>query len=319
MEFNLENPFTSFNDHHLDAVPALFAGESDHMPSLLSFNDDQISFSIRREAFSLTYRTQFVYKFDRSIAYLAMNYIDRFLSRQAVLENKPWVVRILVISCLSLAAKMRCIDLCLSDIQRDEGLMFDSQSVHRMEGMILSSLKWRLRSITPFSFLHFFTSLYPLEDPSIAQSLIHRASTIIFTSHYDIKLFEYNPSVIAASALLYVAEKLIPMQFLSFKNAIFRCEYVKSDEILNCLSVMRETVTRGIESSIDAMSDCSLTPRSVLRRESVECAVKLGSKKGGEKMNVQSNCGVKRKGKSERIPREREVGSGKTCLLNWSK
>nr|GMD05226.1 putative cyclin-D6-1 [Ipomoea batatas] len=233
MDFNLENPFTSFNDHHLDAVPALFAGESDHMPSLLSFND-QISFSIRREAFSLTYRTQFVYKFDRSIAYLAMNYIDRFLSRQAVLENKPWVVRILVISCLSLAAKMRCIDLCLSDIQRDEGLVFDSQSVHRMEGMILSSLKWRL-SISSLPY---------------------------------IKLFEYNPSVIAASALLYVAEKLIPMEFLSFKNAIFQCEYVKSDEILNCLSVMRETVTRGIESSIDAMSDCSLTPRSVLRRES---------------------------------------------------
>lgn len=57
MEFNLENPLTSFNDH-LDAVPALFAGESDHMPSLLSFND-QISFSIRREAFSLTYRVSF--------------------------------------------------------------------------------------------------------------------------------------------------------------------------------------------------------------------------------------------------------------------
>lgn len=50
----------------------------------------------------------------------------------------------------------------------------------------------------------------------------------LFNLMIDIKLFEYNPSVIAASALLYVAEKLIPMQFLSFKNAIFRCEYVKS-------------------------------------------------------------------------------------------
>lgn len=44
----------------------------------------------------------------------------------------------------------------------------------------------------------------------------------------DIKLFKYKPSVIAASALLYVAEKFIPLQFSSFRNAIFRCEYVTS-------------------------------------------------------------------------------------------
>lgn len=116
-------------------------------------------------------------------------------------ENKPWIIRILVTASLSLAAKMRNINnlpishiiipvsnnssLDQSEHRDNEGLIFNLQSVHRMENLILTTLNWRLRSITPFAFLQFFNSLFELSNnQSLSQSLEDRASDVIFISHY---------------------------------------------------------------------------------------------------------------------------------------
>ncbi|MCD7453307.1 hypothetical protein HAX54_020472 [Datura stramonium] len=267
MEFDLENPLTGFEEHHIDAVSALFTAESDHTPSFLAFKSTDVRFSLRRHSLSLISQAQSSYKFNGYIAYLAVNYIDRFLSRQVVLENKPWIVRILVIASLSLAAKMRNIDLSLSDIQRDVGLIFDAQSIHRMESLILATLNWRLRSITPFSFLHFFTSVFQLGDSSLTQSLKQRASDIIFSAQYEIKLFDYKPSIVAASALLCAADELIPLEFSSCLGAISECQYLNKEELMNALAVMREMLIKGQESAVDAESCSMLTPKSVLECE----------------------------------------------------
>ncbi|OIT07079.1 PREDICTED: putative cyclin-D6-1 [Nicotiana attenuata] len=260
MKFDLENPLTSSNEHENDTVSALFAAESDHMPSFFSFKSTDIPFSIRRHAFSLISQAQFSYNLDQFTTYLAINYIDRFLSKQAVPENKPWIVRLLVIASLSLAAKMRSINLSLFDFQRDEGLIFDSESIQRMEVLILTTLNWRLRSITPFAFLDFINSLFELSDSSLSQTLKDRATDIIFNSHYEVKLFEYKPSILAASALLCAAHELIPQQFSIFLDEVSKCEYINKEELLNCWAVMRDA-------TINEMTSSSLTPKSVLEYE----------------------------------------------------
>ncbi|XAR53415.1 hypothetical protein NMG60_11021960 [Bertholletia excelsa] len=79
--------------------------------------------------------------------------------------------RLSAVSSLSLDAKMEKFQLSLSDIQGDDGFKFDAQSVQRMELHILATLNWRMRSITPFSFLHFFLSLFDLEDPQLTRAL----------------------------------------------------------------------------------------------------------------------------------------------------
>ncbi|CAN4083924.1 unnamed protein product [Withania somnifera] len=273
MEFDLETPLTGFGEHQFDAVSALFATESDYTQSFLAFESTDVRFSLRRHSISLISQAQNSYKFDGYIAYLAVNYIDRFLSKQAVLESKPWIPRILVIASLSLAAKMRNVDLSLSDIQRDVGLIFDAQSIHRMELLILDTLKWRLRSITPFSFLHLFISIFQLGDSSLMQSLNQRASDIIFSTRYEIKLFEYKPSIIAASALLCAADELIPLQFSSCLAAISECQYLNKEELMNALVLMREMLIEGRESTVDAESCSMLTPKSVqeCERTSSQC------------------------------------------------
>ncbi|KAL3627624.1 hypothetical protein CASFOL_028987 [Castilleja foliolosa] len=270
MELNLQNPLTSHDDLQYDGVSALFSNESDHSPSLLSVVSSDFRFSIRRSVFSLLSHARLNYDIDPFIVYLSVNYVDRFLSKQQILEKRPWISRILVVASLSLAAKMTNVDLSisLSNLQREEGFEFDVQSVHRMEKILLSTLQWRMRSITPFSFLQFFISVSKIEDSSsLANCLKHRASDIIFNVQQEPKLLEYKPSIISASALLCSIQELSPLALSSSEAAISTCEYVNKDALLECVGAMQEITSEGYEYEASVTASGTLTPISVLDGE----------------------------------------------------
>lgn len=124
----------------------------------------------------------------------------------------------------------------------------------------MGALKWRMRSITPFSFISYFISLFKLRDPSLKQAIKARATEIIFKAqngkypekertqkkkkatfigHFssalahkifisfaEIKLLKFRPSIIAASALLSAAHELLPLQYPCFRKATSNCSYV---------------------------------------------------------------------------------------------
>ncbi|KAL0398683.1 UNVERIFIED_CONTAM: putative cyclin-D6-1 [Sesamum radiatum] len=270
MELDLQNPLTAHQDLQYDGVPSLLANESDHMPSLLSFHGSDFRCSIRRTALSLISQVKFAYNLDPFLVYLSVNYVDRFLSKQEILEKKPWIAHILVVASLSLAAKMRNSDLSisLSDLLREDGFEFDSQSVLRMERILLSTLRWRMRSITPFSFLQYFISLLKIEDPSLTRCLKHRASEIIFIRSQELKLLEYKPSTIAASALLCAIHDSTPPTFFSSSDAaITSCEYVDKDALSECFGVMQEMTREGYGVGLDESACVTVTEISVLDRQ----------------------------------------------------
>ncbi|OVA07972.1 Cyclin [Macleaya cordata] len=266
MEYDLENPLLGFQEDQSDTIPYLFASELDHMPCLnyvSSFETRDLDVSVRREGISLILQMQFSCNFDPSIQYLAVNYFDRFISRQEVPHEKPWMLRLLGISCVSLAAKMKRIDFSLTDFQREEGFIYDTQTIQRMELLILGALKWRMRSITPFSFVNFFLSFFKLKDPPLRQALKARATEIIFKAQREIKLLEFKPSIIAASALLSASHELFPLQFPCFRTAISASTYVNKEKLLDCSNVMHTIVMDSYESVLDTVS-CSDTPVNVL-------------------------------------------------------
>ncbi|OMP10437.1 hypothetical protein COLO4_04511 [Corchorus olitorius] len=256
MEFDLENPLTNFNDFFPVAAatsttfPSLFLVESDHMPTpnyvdTLKARDLDVSF--RREAISSI--SQLSCKFDPFLSYLAVNYLDRFLSSQGIPQPKTWVFKLVALSCVSLAAKMMKTEFSLADFQGDEGFIFDAQTIERMEYLILGSLKWRMRSITPFSFISFFISFFKLKDPPLRQALKARAVEIIFKAQMDIKLLEFKPSIIAASALLSSSHELFPLQFPCFRKALSSCSYVNKENMLQCYNSMQQEIEKeGYES-----------------------------------------------------------------------
>ncbi|KAG6570855.1 putative cyclin-D6-1, partial [Cucurbita argyrosperma subsp. sororia] len=254
MDFDLENPFTHLHHPHSSDAATLFLIESDHMLSptyLHTLHSSPTDSSVRRDTISLISQCCCSCNIDPHLSYLAVNYLDRFFSFQGVPQPKPWVLRLLAVSCVSLAAKMKQTEHNLFDFQGNEGFIFDPQTVHRMESLILGALKWRMRSITPFSFVPFFISLFKLRDPPLLQALKARATEIIFIAQNGIELLEFKPSVIAASALLSAAHELFPIQYPCFRKAILNCSYVNKEEeeemLGRCFKAVQEMVINGYE------------------------------------------------------------------------
>ncbi|GMN61217.1 hypothetical protein TIFTF001_030298 [Ficus carica] len=264
MEFDHENPLTDSDDLYSDSVASLFLVESDHMPSENYFSSLQagdFDVLVRREAIASI--SQFSCNFDPLMSYLAVNYLDRFLSSHGILQPKQWVIKLLAISCVSLAAKMKKTEFSLSDFQGEGGIIFDTQTIGRMEGLILGALKWRMRSITPFSFIPFFISLFKLQDPPLWQALKARALDIIFKSQTDINFLVYKPSVIAASALLCASHELFPLQCPCFRKALSNCTYVNKEKMAQCYNAMETVLLEEYEPLSDVVSS-SVTPVNVL-------------------------------------------------------
>jgi len=77
MEFELEDPLTSFQDHQSDTVLILFTSESDHMPSqnfLISLKTSDSLASFRREFISYMSQVNLInialYIYNKQIVFL---------------------------------------------------------------------------------------------------------------------------------------------------------------------------------------------------------------------------------------------------------
>ncbi|XP_015070446.1 putative cyclin-D6-1 [Solanum pennellii] len=266
MEFDLENPLPfSHDETHLDTISPLFNIETHHMPSKTYFQiliNSNFLINIREATISKI--LQISQPFDSHfLSYLAINYLDRFLSFHSLSDAKPWILNLIAVSCVSLAFKMKKTEYSVTDIQQDAGTIFDIETIKRMELLILGSLKWRMRSITAFAFINFFVSLFKFKDLPFQQPLKARAIEIIFTSQNEIKILQFKPSIISASALLCASHELFPLQFSCYKTAIINCSYVHKDDLLSCYNVTQEITKKEYESILEIVSSTS-TPVNVL-------------------------------------------------------
>ncbi|KAK4749785.1 hypothetical protein SAY87_027234 [Trapa incisa] len=266
MDFDLENPFTDSGDCLCADMASLLRAEADHMLSeayVKSLKLEGSDFIVRKDAiFSIS---KICCRFDPALPYLAVNYLDRFLSEQSLQKPKPWAIRLLAVSCVSLSAKMQKTEFSLPCLQAACGIIFDVQTIERMEMLILGALKWRMRSITPFSFVSFFIPLFKLEHPASRQALKvkARASEIIFKAQNGVKLLEFKPSDIAASALLSAAHDLFPFKSSDFQSAILGCSFVNKECVASCCSAMQEALMDEYSSAVNEVSS-SDTPMNVL-------------------------------------------------------
>ncbi|KAF8087402.1 hypothetical protein N665_0587s0009 [Sinapis alba] len=286
MEFHLEHPLShsciqnNYNEETNDeALPdSLFLVGVQHMPSSHYFH------SLKSSAFLLSNRKhaissiiQYSRKFDdQSLTYLAVNYLDRFLSNQDMSQAKPWILKLISLSCVSLSAKMRKPEIAIRHLLV-EGEMFDAQMIERMENVILGALKWRMRSVTPFSFFSFFLSLLELKDNPLVlkHSLKSQATDLTLNLQHDIKFLEFKPSVIAATALLFASSELCSLQFPCFSNRIYQCTYVNKDELMKCYKAIQERDNEGsngtamnvLDQQFSSCEESAITASSPKRRK----------------------------------------------------
>ncbi|KAL0908620.1 hypothetical protein M5K25_023124 [Dendrobium thyrsiflorum] len=200
-------------------------------------------------SFFFPIRAHAYYNFGPLSAYLSVNYLDRFLSSYELPKGKTWMAQLLAVACLSLAAKMEeaAVPLFL-DLQVGEAkFVFEARTVQRMELLLLSTLKWRMMSVTPFSFIECF--LRKLNGGDLPSELsISRAVQLILGTIKGIGFLSFKPSEIAAAIALWVKGEA---NAIEVEKTITYSNKIDKERVLRCYKVMQEELLMTCAESAD--------------------------------------------------------------------
>ncbi|KAL0721510.1 hypothetical protein Bca4012_036109 [Brassica carinata] len=209
----------------------------------------------RRDALNWILKACEEHQFGPMCICLSMNYLDRFLSVHDIPSGNAWAAQLLAVACLSLAAKIEETDVpMLIDLQAGHPqFVFEAKSVQRMELLVLNRLEWRLRAITPCSYIRYFLRKMSKCDQEPSSTMISRSLQVIASKTKGIDFLEFRPSEVAAAVALSVSGELYTVHF---DNSSF-------SPLFSLLQKERvKKIGEMIES--DGSGLCSQTPNGVL-------------------------------------------------------
>ncbi|KAK3432328.1 hypothetical protein EUGRSUZ_E04223 [Eucalyptus grandis] len=164
----------------------------------------------RREAIKWTHRVCQRYAFSCITEILSVDYFDRLLANIRIAEMKPWMVQLVAVTCLSLAAKVNETHVPTLSAFQVEGpnYVFEPKTVQRMELLMLSKLEWRMNPVAPFSFLnHIIRRLHFCTSSQMDRFMtLFELSLLALVS--DSRFIHHRPSVIAAAISCRSMEKM---------------------------------------------------------------------------------------------------------------
>ncbi|KAI3758313.1 hypothetical protein L6452_05872 [Arctium lappa] len=211
-----------------------FVGFFDYLNKL---NNGDLDLVARQEAVDWITKVHAHFKFGPLSVYLSINYLDRFLAVYELPPAKAWMMQLLAVACLSLAVKMEETELPLIlDLQLGGSrFVFEAKTIQKMELLVLTTLKWRMQAVTPFSFIHDFLGEVNDGQPT-SKSLILRSTQLILCTIKEIQFLEFRPSEIAAAVATYVVGST---QISSL---------VQKDRVLKCVELLKGGCTMSLMS-----------------------------------------------------------------------
>ncbi|MED6198423.1 hypothetical protein PIB30_066169 [Stylosanthes scabra] len=242
--------------------------ECHHLPSqdyLHRLRNGDLDFGARNHAIHWIQTVREHFGFGALSAYLSINYLDRFLSAYELPKQRVWTMQLLAVACLSLAAKIDETDLplCL-DLQVGElKFVFEAKTIQRMELMVLSTLRWRMQSITPFSYIDYF--LYKVNDDQNPMRVsIMRSIQLILSTVKGIEFLEFRPSEIAAAVAIAVVRET---KTVHIEKAISVLNHlVEKERVLKCVKLIQELSSKSgftkDTTSASVSAPCNCMPQS---------------------------------------------------------
>ncbi|XP_010530194.1 PREDICTED: cyclin-D4-1-like [Tarenaya hassleriana] len=226
-----------------EGLSSLISKESEHLPKddyMNRLRNGDLDLVARAEAIDWICKVHAHFGFGPLCSYLSINYMDRFLSSYELPKGKAWMMQLLAVACLSLAAKMEETEVPVSlDLQVGESkFVFEARTIQRMELLVLSTLKWRMQAVTPFSFLDHFHSKINI-DQSLQRLAILRSIQLISSTLKGIDLLEFKPSEIAATVVISSAEE-IHNAFDSEMALSALSPYVSKERVLKCKELIQD-------------------------------------------------------------------------------
>ncbi|KAK1371314.1 Phosphofructokinase 5 [Heracleum sosnowskyi] len=188
--------------------------------------------------------------------------MGRFLSAYKLPTGEEWMMQLLAVACLSLAAKMEETEVPLSiNLQVGESkILFEAKTIQRMELLVLSTLKWRMQSITPFSFIDRFLT-NTMGDHLASRLPVFRSTQLILSMINGIDLLEFRPSEIAAAAALSVAGE---NQTVDTEKALYRLDHrLGKERVAKCVELMKKSSSWSSLSAISSNGSNELIQSSL--------------------------------------------------------
>ncbi|CAN1304194.1 Putative cyclin-D7-1 [Linum perenne] len=143
-----------------------------------------------------------------STVFSASNYLDRFMSMHRRLKWETWMVELVTVACLSVAAKFNetaSTAPSLDDFQMEEmEHCFKPSSIQQVELLVLQALKWRVSSTTCYSYAELLLmniANYSSMKPEFHHELLATATRFLLGSLLECKFQKYRPSAVAISAV----------------------------------------------------------------------------------------------------------------------
>ncbi|GLT92580.1 hypothetical protein SLE2022_104110 [Rubroshorea leprosula] len=239
----------------------------------------------------------------------AVNYLDRFMSMSHSHSWKCWMIELLSVACLSIASKFNETSTPPFHEIQMEGLehSFRSNTIQWMELALMNALQWRLNCTTTYSYVELMISNSICNKSH--KELTNQVTKTLLAAQLDLKLLEYPPSVIAASAVHDVISSSCGVVHLH--NISNLLNQHQKDGFAECHMIMQAWLADPFFSTLINASDddeyscyCPSSPVTVLFKEPInvnDCQVDLSLFKmsaGSDLTDLESN-GKKRKREEE--------------------
>ncbi|TYI99845.1 hypothetical protein E1A91_A13G045700v1 [Gossypium mustelinum] len=224
---------------------SLFAKETEQQPSCFNVGTDESLAMARREAAEWMLKVNARFGFSTLTAVLSINYLDRFLSTFQFQRDNPWMIQLLAVTCLSLAAKVEETQVpLLLDLQVEETkYVFEAKTIQRMELLVLSTLKWKMHPITPLSFLDHIIRRLGLKT-HLDWEFLKRCERLLLCVISDSRSIHYLPSVLATATMMHVIDQVELFNPIDYQNQLLSVLKISKEKVNDCYKLILDVSTR---------------------------------------------------------------------------
>ncbi|OIV91105.1 hypothetical protein TanjilG_30327 [Lupinus angustifolius] len=201
--------------------------------------DDSAFCVARLEAVEWMLKVNVHYGFSVLTATLAVTYFDRFISTFHFQKEKPWMIQLVAVTCISLAAKVEETQVpLLLDLQvQDTKYVFEAKTIQRMELLVLSTLKWKMYPVTPLSFLDHIIRRLGLKT-NLHWEFLRRCEHLLLSVLLDSRFVGCLPSVLATATMLHVIDQIEHKDGVEYKNQLLSVLKISKEKVDECYNAI---------------------------------------------------------------------------------
>ncbi|KAJ9159394.1 hypothetical protein P3X46_024902 [Hevea brasiliensis] len=233
---------------------ALFSKEEEEQSQFNVYNvETDYGLSIaRQEAVEWMLKVNAHYGFSALTAILAVNYLDRFISSSYYQRDKPWMIQLVAVTCLSLAAKVEetQVPLLLGLQVEDTKYVFEAKTIQRMELLVLSTLKWKMHPVTPLSFLDHIIRRLGLKT-HLHWEFLRRCERLLLAVLSDSRSISYLPSALATATMMHIIDQVEPLNPMVYQNQLLGVLKICKENVIDCYElILKLSKTKTIASVV---------------------------------------------------------------------